>query len=60
MFFLNTRIISKSGGSYGDNADLNVAELKAIMKNLIVHDRPQKTQAVVWASDLDRDKKIRR
>lgn len=51
MFFLNTRIISKSGGSYGDNADLNVAELKAIMKNLIVHDRPQKTQAAVWATD---------
>ena len=56
MFFLNTRIISKSRGSYGNNADLNVAELKAIMKNLIVHDRPQKIQAAVWASD----KKIRR
>ncbi|GMF39276.1 unnamed protein product [Phytophthora fragariaefolia] len=41
-------------GSYGDNADLNVAELKAIMKNLIIHDRPQKTQAAVWATDLDK------
>ncbi|GMF31619.1 unnamed protein product [Phytophthora lilii] len=37
---------------YGDNADNNVAELKAIMKNLIIHDRPQKTQAAVWATDL--------
>ncbi|GMF65761.1 unnamed protein product [Phytophthora lilii] len=41
-------------GSYGDNADNNVAELKAIMKNLIIHDRPQKTQAAVWATDLDK------
>ncbi|EGZ20524.1 hypothetical protein PHYSODRAFT_328632 [Phytophthora sojae] len=32
---------------YGDNSDLNVAELKAIMKNLIIHDRPQKTQAAL-------------
>ncbi|GMF57609.1 unnamed protein product [Phytophthora fragariaefolia] len=54
MFFFNPRIISSSGGSYGDNADLNVAELKAIMKNLIIHDRPQKTQAAVWATDLDK------
>ncbi|EGZ08941.1 hypothetical protein PHYSODRAFT_339348 [Phytophthora sojae] len=49
-----------SGGSYGDNSDLNVAELKAIMKNLIIHDRPQKTQAAVWATDLDKStKKLR-
>ncbi|GMF66002.1 unnamed protein product [Phytophthora lilii] len=54
MFFFNPRIISGSGGSYGDNADFNVAELKAIMKNLIIHDRPQKTQAAVWATDLDK------
>ncbi|GMF36789.1 unnamed protein product [Phytophthora fragariaefolia] len=54
MFFFNPRIISSSSGSYGDNADLNVAELKAIMKNLIIHDRPQKTQAAVWATDLDK------
>ncbi|GMF39456.1 unnamed protein product [Phytophthora lilii] len=54
MIFFNPRIISSSGGSYGDNADLNVAELKAIMKNLIIHDRPQKTQAAVWAIDLDK------
>ncbi|KAL7682750.1 hypothetical protein Plhal304r1_c046g0126871 [Plasmopara halstedii] len=54
MFFFNPRIISSSAGSYGDNADLNVAELKAIMKNLIIHDRPQKTQAAVWATDLDK------
>ncbi|EGZ11067.1 hypothetical protein PHYSODRAFT_337829 [Phytophthora sojae] len=46
-----------SGGSYGDNSDLNVAELKAIMKNLIIHDRPQKTQAAVWATDLDKSTK---
>ncbi|GMF46223.1 unnamed protein product [Phytophthora lilii] len=54
MFFFNPRIISSSGGSYGDNAGLNVAELKSIMKNLIIHDRPQKTQAAVWATDLDK------
>jgi ribonuclease HI len=54
MFFFNPRIISSSAGSYGDNADNNVAELKAIMKNLIIHDRPQKTQAAVWATDLDK------
>ncbi|CEG37835.1 hypothetical protein PHYSODRAFT_336180 [Plasmopara halstedii] len=54
MFFFNPRIISSSGGRYGGNADLNVAELKAIMENLIIHDRPQKTQAAVWATDLDR------
>ncbi|GMF34199.1 unnamed protein product [Phytophthora lilii] len=54
MFFFSPRIISSSGGSYGDNADLNVAELKAIMKNLIIHDRPQKTQAAEWATDLDK------
>ncbi|GMF37003.1 unnamed protein product [Phytophthora lilii] len=50
MFFFNPRVISSSGG----NADLNVAELKAIMKNLIIHDRPHKTQAAVWATDLDK------
>ncbi|KAL7682117.1 hypothetical protein Plhal304r1_c051g0134111 [Plasmopara halstedii] len=54
MFFFNTHIIAKAGGSYGDNADLNVAELKAIMKNLVISDRPQKTQPTVWASDLDK------
>jgi len=54
MFFFNPRIISASSGSYGDNADNNVAELKAIMTNLIIHDRPQKTQAAVWATDLDK------
>ncbi|GMF66283.1 unnamed protein product [Phytophthora lilii] len=54
MFFFNPRIISSPGGSYGDNADLNVAELKAIMKNIIIHDRTQKTQAAVWATDLDK------
>ncbi|GMF18597.1 unnamed protein product [Phytophthora lilii] len=54
MSFFNPRIISSSAGSYGDNADNNVAELKAIMKNLIIHDRPQKTQAAVWATDLDK------
>ncbi|CEG40294.1 hypothetical protein F444_20559 [Plasmopara halstedii] len=43
-----------SGGRYGDNADLNVAELKAIMKNLTMHDRPQKSEAAVWATDLDK------
>ncbi|EGZ24969.1 hypothetical protein PHYSODRAFT_326017 [Phytophthora sojae] len=46
-----------SGGSYGDNSDLNVAELKAIMKSLIIHDRTQKTQAAVWATDLDKSTK---
>jgi hypothetical protein len=56
MFFFNPRIISSSAGSYGDNADNNVAELKSIMKNLIIHDRPQKTQAAVWATDLDKSK----
>ncbi|RAW22195.1 hypothetical protein PC110_g21363 [Phytophthora cactorum] len=54
MFFFNPRIISSSGGSYGDKADLNVTKLKAIMKNLIIHDRPQNTQAAVWATDLDK------
>jgi hypothetical protein len=57
MFFLNTRIISSAGGRYGDNADLNVAELKSIMKNLIIHERPQQTQSAVWASDLDKHTK---
>ncbi|GMF55388.1 unnamed protein product [Phytophthora fragariaefolia] len=50
----NPSIIKQLNGSYGDNADLNVAELKAIMKNLIIHDHPQKTQAAVWATDLDK------
>ncbi|KAL7679689.1 hypothetical protein Plhal304r1_c075g0162561 [Plasmopara halstedii] len=54
MFIFNPRIISSSGGRYGDNADLNVAELKAIMKNLTMHDRPQKSEAAVWATDLDK------
>ncbi|KAJ8528751.1 hypothetical protein ON010_g14579 [Phytophthora cinnamomi] len=54
MFFFNPRIMSSSGGSYGDNADLNVAEPKAIMKNLIIHNRPQKPQTAVWATDLDK------
>ncbi|GMF16854.1 unnamed protein product [Phytophthora lilii] len=57
MFFFNPPIISSSGGSYGDNADLNVAELKAIMKNLIIHDRSPKTQAAVWATDVDKSLK---
>jgi hypothetical protein len=61
MFFFNPRIISSSTGSYGDNADNNVAELKTIMKNLIIHDRPQQTQAAVWATDLDKSmKKVRK
>ncbi|GMF34998.1 unnamed protein product [Phytophthora lilii] len=51
MFFFNPR---GSAGSYRDNADLNVDELKATMKNLISNDRPQKTQAAVWATDLDK------
>ncbi|GMF27808.1 unnamed protein product [Phytophthora fragariaefolia] len=50
----NPSIIKQLNGSYGDNTDLNVAELKAIMKYLIIHDRPQKTQAAVWATDLDK------
>ncbi|EGZ11670.1 hypothetical protein PHYSODRAFT_336180 [Phytophthora sojae] len=54
MFFFNPRIIASSGGSYGDNSDLNIAELKSIMKNLIIHDRPQQTQAAAWATDLDK------
>ncbi|GMF43485.1 unnamed protein product [Phytophthora lilii] len=54
MFFFNPCIISSSAGSYGDNSDLNVAELKSIMKNLNINDRPQKTQAAVWANDLDK------
>lgn len=54
MLFLNTRIISSSDGRYGQNADLNVAELKSIMKNLIISERPQQTQAAVWATDLDK------
>ncbi|GMF36573.1 unnamed protein product [Phytophthora lilii] len=51
----SNRLISDSEcGSYRDNADLNVAELKAIMKELIIKDCPQKTQAAVWATDLDK------
>jgi hypothetical protein len=57
MFFFNPRIISSTGGRYGDNADLNIAELKAIMKDLIIHDRPQQTQAAVWATDLNKPMK---
>lgn len=49
MFFLNPRIISQSAGGCGDVADLNIAELKSIMKNLIIRERPQTTQAAVWA-----------
>ncbi|GMF35672.1 unnamed protein product [Phytophthora lilii] len=51
---LKSLSVDISGGSYGDNADLNVAELKAIMKELIIKDRPQKTQTAVWATDLDK------
>ncbi|KAJ8552420.1 hypothetical protein ON010_g10129 [Phytophthora cinnamomi] len=51
---LKSLTVDISSGSYGENADNNVAELKAIMKNLIIHDRPQKTQAAVWATDLDK------
>jgi ribonuclease HI len=54
MFFFSPRIISSSSGSYGDNADNNVAELKATIWNLIIHDRPQKTQAAVWVTDSDK------
>ncbi|CEG35980.1 hypothetical protein F444_20559 [Plasmopara halstedii] len=43
-----------SAGSHGDNADLNAAELKAVMINLFILDRPQKNQAAVWAADLDK------
>jgi len=54
MFFFNPRIISGTCGQYGDNADINIAELKSIMKNSIIHERPQQTQAAVWATDLDK------
>ncbi|KAL7681642.1 hypothetical protein Plhal304r1_c055g0140541 [Plasmopara halstedii] len=54
MLFFNPRVISSSAGSHGDNADLNAAELKAVMINLFILDRPQKNQAAVWAADLDK------
>ncbi|KAL7687708.1 hypothetical protein Plhal304r1_c021g0074071 [Plasmopara halstedii] len=53
MFFFSHQIFSSSAGSYGDNTDLNVVE-KATMKKFTVHDRPQKPQAAVWATDLDK------
>ncbi|GMF40976.1 unnamed protein product [Phytophthora lilii] len=46
---LKSLSVDISAGSYGDNADLNVAELKAIIR-----DRQQKTQTAVWATDLDK------
>jgi hypothetical protein len=54
MFFFNPRIITLSAGGYGENSDQNLVELKAIMKNLIISERPQQTQAAVWATDLDK------
>jgi hypothetical protein len=45
MFFLNSRIIAGSNGQYGERADQNLAELRAIMKGLIIRERKQSTQA---------------
>ncbi|KAL7686415.1 hypothetical protein Plhal304r1_c027g0091371 [Plasmopara halstedii] len=57
MFFFNPRITSSSAGSYGDNADNNVAELKAIMKNLIIHDRPQNSGSCMGLISISQSKR---
>jgi len=50
MFFLNTRIIAGSNGQYGERADQNLAELRSIMKGLIIRERKQSTQATAEVS----------
>jgi ribonuclease HI len=45
MLFLNSRVIAASNGQYGDRADQNLAELRAILKGLIIRERKQSTQA---------------
>jgi hypothetical protein len=54
MFFLNPHLIAGSNGIYGEQANQNLAELRAIMKGLIIRERPQTSQAnhnISWASD---------
>jgi hypothetical protein len=51
MLVLNTKQFSKSGGLYNLQADQNLAELKSIMKDLIVKERPASHRPAVWASE---------
>jgi predicted TIM-barrel fold metal-dependent hydrolase len=48
MIFLNTNIISKTNGLYAQQAQKNLKELKAIMKNLIKNTPKDDT---IWGSD---------
>jgi len=50
MFFLNPRTISASNSQYGDRADQNLAELRSIMKGLIIRERKQSTQGTAEVS----------
>jgi len=51
MLVIDTKQITKTGGLYNLQADQNLAELKAIMKDLIVKERPSSNRPAVWASD---------
>ncbi|KAE9205698.1 hypothetical protein PF002_g20241 [Phytophthora fragariae] len=40
MLVLNTNLITKTGGLYNLQADQNLTELKTIMKDILVKERP--------------------
>jgi hypothetical protein len=57
MLVIDTKQITKTGGLYNLQADQNLAELKSIMKDLIVKERPSSHRPAVWASERSEYKK---
>ncbi|ETK79811.1 hypothetical protein L915_14355, partial [Phytophthora nicotianae] len=51
MLVLDPRIISKTSGLYQFQAYKNLAELKILMKDLIIKESPYQERPTVWASD---------
>ncbi|ETN04200.1 hypothetical protein PPTG_23640 [Phytophthora nicotianae INRA-310] len=51
IYLLDPRIISKTSDLYQFQADKNLAELKSLMKDLIIKESPYQERPTVWASD---------
>lgn len=58
MIVLNSKMMLKSGGLYNLHADQNLAELKSMMKDLIIKEQP-KNQAAMWANSSEPTKSSR-
>ncbi|GMF12177.1 unnamed protein product [Phytophthora lilii] len=48
MLVIDPKLISKPGGLYNLQADQNLAELKSIMKDIIVNERPSSSKPSPW------------